>query len=304
MKPIRSAIPLELLKAELNPDRFLRETRKGGNEIYVVNCHNSPNVLQEIGRLREVTFRAAGGGTGESIDLDEYDLGEFAYEQLIVWSVEDQEIIGGYRYKKCAEAMDSNHAIHLSTTHYFEFNPTFISDYLPKTIELGRSWVQPNFQPMVNPKKGLFALDNIWDGLGALIRFNPEIDYFFGKVTMYPNYTVACRDFLLFFLHRFFPDKSGLMKAFYPLQIESDPAIFEELIKDLDYKEAFKILNTFTREHGEFIPPLMNIYMNLSPTMMTFDTAINPEFGNVEETGILVKIADIYPDKKERHMDF
>lgn len=147
-------------------------------------------------------------------------------------------------------------------------------------------------------------MDNIWDGLGALIRFNPEIDYFFGKVTMYPNYTVACRDFLLFFLHRFFPDKSGLMKAFYPLQIESDPAIFEELIKDLDYKEAFKILNTFTREHGEFIPPLMNIYMNLSPTMMTFDTAINPEFGNVEETGILVKIADIYPDKKERHMDF
>lgn len=169
MKPIRSAIPLELLKAELNPDRFLRETRKGGNEIYVVNCHNSPNVLQEIGRLREVTFRAAGGGTGESIDLDEYDLGEFAYEQLIVWSVEDQEIIGGYRYKKCAEAMDSNHAIHLSTTHYFEFNPTFISDYLPKTIELGRSWVQPNFQPMVNPKKRTFRFGQY---LGWTRRFD------------------------------------------------------------------------------------------------------------------------------------
>jgi hypothetical protein len=304
MKPIRQAIPIEVLKAELNHDRFLRVTRKGGNEIYVVNCHNSPNVLEEIGRLREVTFRAAGGGTGESIDLDEYDLGEFAYEQLIVWSVEDQEIIGGYRFKKCKEAIDSDQHIHLSTTHYFEFNPSFVSDYLPKTIELGRSWVQPNFQPTVNPKKGLFALDNIWDGLGALIRFNPEIEYFFGKVTMYPNYTVSCRDFLLFFLHRFFPDKSGLMKAFYPLQIESDPAIFEELIKDLDYKEAFKILNTYTREHGEFIPPLMNIYMNLSPTMMTFDTAINPDFGNVEETGILVKIADIYPDKKERHIDF
>ena len=147
-------------------------------------------------------------------------------------------------------------------------------------------------------------MDNIWDGLGALIRFNPEIDYFFGKVTMYPSYNVACRDFLLFFLHRFFPDKSGLMKAYFPLQIESDPAIFDELIMGMDYKEAFKILNTFTREHGEFIPPLMNIYMTLSPTMMTFDTAINPEFGNVEETGILVKISDIYPDKKERHIDF
>ncbi|MFM6935491.1 MAG: GNAT family N-acetyltransferase [Flavobacteriales bacterium] len=304
MKPIREAVHTELLKAELTPERFLRLTRKGGNEIYMVNCHNAPNVVEEIGRLREVTFRASGGGTGESIDLDEYDLGDFAYEQLIVWSVEDQEIIGGYRFKNCAEAIDVSNTIHLSTTHYFDFSNEFVTDFLPKTIELGRSWVQPNFQPMNNPKKGLFALDNIWDGLGALIKFNPEIEYFFGKVTMYPNYNVACRDFLLFFLHRFFPDKSGLMKAFYPLQIESDPAIFEELIQDLDYKEAFKVLNTFTREHGEFIPPLMNIYMNLSPTMMTFDTAINPDFGNVEETGILVKIADIYPDKKERHMDF
>ena len=304
MKPIREAVPAELLKAELNAERFLRVTRKGENEIYVVNCHNSPNVLEEIGRLREVTFRAAGGGTGESIDLDEYDLGEFAYEQLIVWSAEDQAIIGGYRFKKCQEAIDQEGTIHLSTTHYFDFNTSFITDYLPKTIELGRSWVQPDFQPSNNPRKGLFALDNIWDGLGALIRFNPEIEYFFGKVTMYQNYNVACRYFLLFFLHRFFPDKSGLMKAYYPLQIESDPAIFDELIMGMDYKEAFKILNTFTREHGEFIPPLMNIYMNLSPTMMTFDTALNPEFGNVEETGILVNIADIYPDKKERHIDF
>ncbi len=304
MKPIREAISKDLLKSELTSDRFLRVTRKGGNEIYMINCHNAPNVLEEIGRLREVTFRASGGGTGESIDLDEYDLGPYAYEQLIVWSVEDEEIIGGYRFKKCSEAIDEQNNIHLSTTHYFDFSPSFVNDYLPKTIELGRSWVQPNFQPSNNPKKGLFALDNIWDGLGALIRFNPEIDYFFGKVTMYPNYNVACRDFLLFFLHRFFPDKSELMSAFYPLQIESDPAIFEELIKDLDYKEAFKILNTFTREHGEFIPPLMNIYMNLSPTMMTFDTAINPDFGNVEETGILVKIADIYLEKKERHIDF
>ena len=266
MKPIREAVQTELLKAELTAERFLRVTRKGENEIYVVNCHNSPNVLEEIGRLREVSFRAAGGGTGESIDLDEYDLGEYAYEQLIVWSVED--------------------------------------NYLPYTIELGRSWVQPDFQPSNNPRKGLFALDNIWDGLGALIRFNPEIEYFFGKVTMYANYNVSCRDFLLFFLQRFFPDKIGLMKAFHPLQIESDPAIFEELIMGLDYKEAFKVLNTYTREHGEFIPPLMNIYMNLSPSMMTFDTAINTEFGNVEETGILVKIADIYLDKKERHIDF
>jgi hypothetical protein len=304
MNPIREAVPTELLKSELTAERFLRVTRKGENEIYVVNCHNAPNVLEEIGRLREVTFRAAGGGTGESIDLDEYDLGDYAYEQLIVWSVEDEAIIGGYRFKKCHEAIDADGTIHLSTTHYFDFHPTFVSDYLPQTIELGRSWVQPDFQPSNNPRKGLFALDNIWDGLGALIRFNPEIDYFFGKVTMYPNYDTASRDFLLHFMHTYFPDTEGLMKPFHPLVQDYDRDYVNSQLKGLDFKDGFKVLNAHIREKGEFIPPLVNIYMNLSPTMKTFGTAVNPEFGGVEETGILVTIADIFAEKKERHMAY
>ena len=303
MKALIAPIDKSILKAELNADRFLRKTRKGDNEIYRVNCHNSPNVLNEIGRLRELTFRAAGGGTGEALDLDTHDFGPYAYEQLIVWSPEDEEIIGGYRYLVCKDAQDENGQYHLSTTHYFEFSQKFKEQYLPYTIELGRSWVQPNFQPTVNPKKGLFALDNIWDGLGALIRFYPEVKYFFGKVTMYPDYDRSSRDFLLFFLHRFFPDPDQLIKAYHPLQI-GDTSVYEAKIENKDYKEAFKELNSFVREQGTFIPPLMNIYMNLSATMRTFDTAVNPDFGNVEETGILVTIADIYPDKKERHLDF
>ena len=202
MKALIAPIDKALLKSELNAERFLRKTRKGDNEIYRVNCHNAPNVLQEIGRLRELTFRAAGGGTGEEVDLDAHDFGPYAYEQLIVWSPEDEEIIGGYRYLACSAALDQNGKYHLSTTHYFEFSPKFKESYLPYTIELGRSWVQPNYQPTVNPKKGLFALDNIWDGLGALIRFYPEVKYFFGKVTMYPDYDSSSRDFLLFFLQR------------------------------------------------------------------------------------------------------
>ncbi|TAF88627.1 MAG: GNAT family N-acetyltransferase [Flavobacteriia bacterium] len=204
MKQIIDPIDRNLLRKELNADRFLRTTRKGGNEIYSVNAANSPAVVQEIGRLRELTFRAAGGGTGEEIDLDAHDFGHYAYDQLIVWSEEDQEIIGGYRYKVCADAKDENTDFQLSTAHYFEFSDLFKSDFLPYTIELGRSWVQPNFQPNVNPKKGLFALDNIWDGLGALIRFYPQIKYFFGKVTMYPDYDRESRDFLLQFLHHYF----------------------------------------------------------------------------------------------------
>jgi hypothetical protein len=303
MENIIAAVDKALLKRELSTERFIRKTRKGDNEIYIVNQHNAPHVLQEIGRLREITFRASGGGTGLSVDLDNFDLCEKCYQQLIVWSPEDEEIVGGYRYIRCADAIDGDPVeIQLSTTHYFDFSERFISDYLPYTIELGRSWVQPNFQPSVNPRKGLFALDNIWDGLGALIVNNPDIKYFFGKVTMYPNYNTASRDFLLHFMHHYFPDTENLMKPFHPLIQNYDRAYVESQLKGLDFKDGFKVLNSAVRENGEFIPPLVNIYMNLSPTMKTFGTAVNPEFGNVEETGILVTIADIFPEKKERHV--
>lgn len=300
--PIIPPVDKEIIKKELNADRFVRKTRKGDNEIYIVNIHNSPNTLQEIGRLREVTFRASGGGTGQPLDLDEFDTDEICYDQLIVWSPEDEEIIGGYRYILCREALDPNGEIHLSTSHYFHFSDRFIHDYLPYTIELGRSWVQPNFQPSVNPRKGLFALDNIWDGLGALVVRNPEIRYFFGKVTMYPNYDRESRDFLLHFMHHYFPDKENLMQPYHALEQNYDKAFVESQLRELDFKDGFKVLNSFVRERGENVPPLVNIYMHLSPTMKTFGTAVNEDFGDVEETGILVTIPDIYEDKKERHI--
>ena len=302
--PIIDPIDREILKKELSKERFIRTTRKGDNEIYSVNHHNAPNVVKEIGRLREVSFRTSGGGTGLAIDLDEYDTNEICYEQLIVWSPEDEEIIGGYRYILCGKAIDAETGeIHLSTNHYFDFSDRFIKDYLPYTIELGRSWVQPNYQPSVNPRKGLFALDNIWDGLGAISKENPDMKYFFGKVTMYPTYNREARDFLLHFMQHFFPDTENLMETISPLEIESTPADFPSL-DGLDFKEGFKVLNTYVRERGEFVPPLVNIYMNLSATMKTFGTAMNKEFGSVEETGILVVIDDIYPEKVERHMNY
>lgn len=303
MQNIIEPIDKAIIKSELAQHELIRHTRKGNNEIYILDHFSAPNIIQEIGRLREVTFRASGGGTGEAIDLDEYDLEKPCYKQLIVWSPEDEEIVGGYRFIRCDEAMDEK-GIHLSTTHYFDFSERFITDYLPFTIELGRSWVQPNFQPSVNPRKGLFALDNIWDGLGALVRQNPDIRYFFGKVTMYPNYNTDCRDFLLHFMHHYFPDNENLMLPFHPLIQDYDRAYVEEQLRDLDFKDGFKVLNGHIRDRGEFIPPLVNIYMNLSPTMKTFGTAVNPDFGNVEETGILVTIADIYDDKKERHINY
>lgn len=304
MKPIIPAVDKELIKKELAEVGLIRPTRKGDNEIYFVNCHTAPNIVREIGRLREVTFRFAGGGTGEELDLDEYDTEEICYNQLIVWDPEDEVIIGGYRFILCKDAIDEHGEIHLSTTHYFDFSERFIKEYMPTTCELGRSWVHPDYQPAQNPRKGLFALDNIWDGLGALTITFPEIKYFFGKVTMYPNYNREARDFLLHFMHHYFPDTENLMVPYHPLKTEYDTTFVEEQLKGLDFKDGFKVLNSFVRKHGENVPPLVNIYMHLSPTMKTFGTAVNPDFGNVEETGILVTIADVYPDKKERHLTY
>ena len=303
MEDIIEKIDRALIKSELTKERFLRSTRKGENEIYSINANNSPNILREIGRLREVTFRASGGGTGKAIDLDEFDEGPLCYDQLIVWSPEDEEIIGGYRYILCNKAIKQEE-IALSTAHYFDFTERFVKDYLPTTIELGRSWVQPEYQPSVNPRKGLYSLDNIWDGLGAITRNNPSIEYFFGKVTMYTTYNSEARNFLLHFLHHYFPDNERLMHPFHPLQLNYDKTAYDRMLDGLEFNEGFKVLNSYVREHGEFIPPLINIYMNLSPTMKTFGTAINPEFGDVEETGILVTLSDIYEEKKERYLNY
>lgn len=304
MKDIIAPIDKDILKSELTPDKLLRTTRKGGNEIYTVNIHNSPNIIREIGRLREVTFRNSGGGTGEELDLDDFDTSENCYQQLIVWSPEDEEIIGGYRYILCKNVLNGSDEIALSTNHYFNFTEQFIQEFLPTTIELGRSWVQPNFQPSVNPRKGLFALDNIWDGLGAIVVNNPEIEYFFGKVTMYPTYNTEARNFLLHFMHHYFPDKDQLMTPVTPLEQDYDRSVYDDMLNGLEFKEGFRVLNTYAKERGEFIPPLVNIYMSLSPTMKTFGTAVNKEFGNVEETGILVSFKDIHQEMKDRYMTY
>lgn len=303
IEPIIDPIDRSLLKKELSKERFARHTRKGENEIYIVNHHNSPNVVREIGRLRELSFRTAGGGTKKSIDLDDYDTRELCYEQLIVWSPEDEEIIGGYRFIDCAKVIESGVSpLPMSTSHYFHFSEDFVKNYLPNTIELGRSWVQPMFQPSVNPRKGLFALDNIWDGLAVLTIVYPKLKFFFGKVTMYPEYNRECRDFLLHFMRHYFPDDEKLVTPIHPLEQAYNEKEIQELIEGLDFKDGFKVLNQYVRTRGENVPPLVNIYMHLSPTMKTFGTAVNPDFGGVEETGIMVTIADIFEDKKERHI--
>jgi hypothetical protein len=260
--------------------------------------------MMEIGRLREVTFRGAGGGTGLAYDIDENDTCAHNYDQLIAWNPENEEIIAGYRVIRCGDSIDTDGNIHLSTVHYFEFSDRFKNDYLPYSIELGRSWVQPKYQPSIDNRKGLFSLDNLWDGLGALVLLNPDIKYLFGKVTMYPNFNAQARDLLIYFMEHYFPDRENLLRPLDELYLgyKTDISAIKGVFDGLDYKEGYKVLNKKVRELGENIPPLINTYMNLSPTMMTFGTARNNEFGEVEETGILITLDDIYDVKKDRHM--
>lgn len=299
---ISPPVPLDLIQKELTKDRFIRTTNKGSNEIYIINHHNSPNVMHEIGRLRELTFASAGGGTGQSIDIDKYDTSENCYNQLIVWAPESKEIIGGYRFIDCSKIKDSE-PLELATQRYFNYSDQFKKNYLPYTVELGRSWVQPNFQPSNISRRGIFALDNLWDGLGSIVVDNPHIKYYSGKVTLYSSYNKEARDALMYFLNYFFNDPDGLISPVEAVSISSDIEEFKENLVGLDYKQGHKLLNNFVRDRGENIPPLINNYMSLSPTMRSFGTVLNKYFGEVEETMILVKIEDIYAEKKSRYID-
>ncbi|MFH0895134.1 MAG: GNAT family N-acetyltransferase [Bacteroidota bacterium] len=303
MQEIIEEVDRELIEKELTPDKFLRETNFGKNEIYVITARNSPNIMREIGRLREITFREAGGGTGKDVDIDHFDTSETPFQQLVVWNPEDKQITGGYRFICCADAVLPDGRIELATTELFEFKELFIKDYLPYTIELGRSFVQPNYQPTRDLRKGMYSLDNLWDGLGAIVIDNPNIKYFFGKVTMYPHFNQRAKDIILYFLNKYFPDKDNLVIPLEPLRILTDVNELEQIFNGGNYGADYKLMIQTLRSINETIPPLVNAYMNLTSTMRIFGTAINPGFGAVEETGILVTIGDIYDIKKERHFD-
>lgn len=303
-QPIIAPISLDLIKAELTPAKKLRDTNKSKNEIYVLNHHDSPNIMKEIGRLREEAFRDSGGGSGLSMDIDEFDTMENPYQQLIVWDPEAEKILGGYRYILGTDIrLDENGQPLLATSHMFRFSEKFIKDYLPYTIELGRSFVAPEYQSSKAGTKALFALDNLWDGLGALAIEHPNMKYFFGKMTMYPEYNREARDLIQHFLFKHFEDKEKLVVPMDPLVIETPAEKMDAILTEKEFKDDYKLLNAEVRRLGVNIPPLVNSYMSLSPTMKMFGGGINHEFSEAEETCIMISFDEIYDAKKARHID-
>ncbi|RHU27908.1 GNAT family N-acetyltransferase [Parabacteroides sp. TM07-1AC] len=304
MQDIIKPIDRALLKSELTKEKKLRSTNKSNNEIYIITAHDAPNVMQEIGRLREIAFRYYGGGTGCPVDIDEFDTMEDAYRQLIVWSPEDEQILGGYRFLCGSDVkFDENGKPMLATSHLFNFSEKFNKEFLPYTVELGRSFVTLEYQSTRAGAKGLFVLDNLWDGLGALSVVDPSLQYYFGKVTMYNTYNTEARNMILYFLGMHFPDTDKLVTPMYPLETDTDIEKMKELFRYDNFKDNYKVLNQEVRKFGINVPPLVNAYMSLSPKMRVFGTAINHEFGDVEETGILIAINEILEDKKKRHIE-
>lgn len=296
-------LDVALIEAELTRDKLLRPTNKGNNEIYVVDGRECVATMQEIGRLREIAFRTAGGGTGKSCDIDFFDTMDPPCQQLVVWDPESKLILGGYRFIIGKDIkIDEDGKPRIATSHMFRFSDRFITEFLPQTIELGRSFVRLEYQSSKAGAKALFALDNLWDGLGALTVIHPEIKYLFGKMTMYPNYSIDCRNMILYFLHKHFPDTEELVRPIKPFQVKVDEDRMRNLFIGENFKEDYKILNHAVREYGFNIPPLVNSYMSLSPTMKMFGTAINDEFGDVEESGIFFAISEIFEEKKRRHI--
>lgn len=304
MEKIIEPVSKELIKSELTVQKRMRRTNKANNEIYVFTAHDSPNLMREVGRLREIAFRHYGGGTGLEADIDKYDTMEIPYRQLIVWDPENEEILGGYRFIFGSDVeFDSNGKPVLATAHLLNFSKEFIDDFLPYTVELGRSFVSLEYQSTLMGRKGIFALDNLWDGLGALSVIDPDIKYFFGKVTMYGTYNKDARNMILYFLNKHFPDNKKMVTPIDPLVTGTDFGKMRQLFSGRNFKENYKILNREVRALGYNIPPLVNAYMSLSPTMRFFGTAINDEFGEVEESGILIEIDQILEEKRARHIE-
>ncbi len=307
MKPVIEPVSKELLKAELDAEHLLRTTNRANNELYIVGPEAS-NVIREIGRLREIAFRRDGGGTGEPLDIDKFDTDpSYGYKQLVLWDPETCEIIGGYRFCLCDEAVfDRFGQPILTSSHMFEFSKKYLKDNFPYTLELGRSFVSVEYQSSKAGAKGLYALDNLFDGIGALgVLYKDRIKYFFGKMTIYPSYPEQARDMVLYFLSRYFRrgrERIRLRKGIQEIKV-NNPRRFKDLFKGDNYKEEYRILKAEVQKLGVHIPPLVNTYMNLSPSMVYYGTGVNDEFGDVLDSGIMITFDEMYPEKAERHAE-
>ncbi len=308
MKQIIPPVDTAILLAELE-GHLLRPSNKAGNLIYDITAHECPNVMREIARLREISYRAGGGATGNEMDIDDMDTMAHPYHQLLVWDPEHQQIVGGYRYLLGSEAEIRDGQPYITSAHLFRYSDTFIRDYLPYTIEFGRAFVQPMYQQREMGIKALFALDNIWDGIGAVMADHPELRWMIGKVTIYPDYNHMARELIYTYLERYHRGPKGLFEPYHPFHASLIPEEAAQLLELTahtfegdDAQANYHALQRAVREQGAVIPPMFSAYLNLTNDLLFFGNAVNDELADVYETGIMVDFQTVYSEKKERYL--
>lgn len=307
MKKIIAPIDPQLMKQELTEDLFFCEAAHGNAKVYLLDNLTAPNVMKEIGRLREMAFRQGGGGTGEPMDLDRFDLDPSlgGYKQILLWDPERDSIIGGYRFVCCRNCqMDSEGQPIMPSSHLFTFSQRFLKHEFRNTIELSRSFISPEYQSTGDGlRQSVFALDNLLDAISKLPHML-HIKYFFGKMTIYRSFPQECLDMLQYFLHKYFPPrgKDSWLTAKQPIPFPAEGSM-DDIFNGGDFANDYRILKDRLKQFDARIPPMINTYMNLSNTMQYFGGGFNDEFGDVIECGAIVKHQDILKERFKKVID-
>ncbi len=294
-KAISPAEDRRLIKKELKNSQLLGTT-KDGKKIYLYEwSDNNSSVLNEIGRLREISFRKVGEGSNKKRDIDKYDR---YYKHIILWDNEDLEIVGAYRIGVAKEILEQFGADALYTNTLFEFN-TNLYHYLDDSIELGRSFVQPKYW-------GSRALDYLWQGIGAYLRNNPQIKYMYGPVSLSQSYPKVAKDMILYFYDSYFKDDENLVTPTLPYQINLDDDYMKKFVTELkldDYKQDFKLLKQALGFLELNVPTLYKQYADLCEEGGIRFCAYNidKDFANCVDSFILVEVAKIKEKQRKRY---
>jgi putative hemolysin len=313
--------PTQTAVAHPEPRKQLRkliasQTRLGetqdGKQIYLYKNAGSCAVLREIGRLREVAFRAVGEGTGKRRDVDQYDA---LYSQLVLWDESDLEIVGAYRLADAGEIIRQHGLSGLYSSSLFDYHPAMLP-ILQQGAELGRSFVQPRYW-------GKRSLDYLWYGIGSFLRRNPHIRYLFGPVSLSNDMPKAAKDLMVYFFSLYFGQarhQAELLKGAgskVPIPMKKLAAsrqpyqLSNELVDELksnfsgdDYKQDFKTLKHILSNMGCSVPTLFKQYSELcEPGGLVFlDFGIDSDFGDCIDGLVMVDVTRIKPKKRARYI--
>ncbi len=281
------------LKHELENAQSLGET-KDGKKIYLYSNSEDNVLINEIGRLREISFRQVKEGSGKKRDIDEFD---YHYEHIILWDDKDLEIVGSYRVVKAQDIIDIFEVEGLYTSSLFKYKDEF-AQYFAEGIELGRSFVQPKYW---NSR----ALDYLWQGIGAYLRENPSIRYMFGGVSISRSYNDDAVSLLVYFYMNYFGSKQKIVEHMDSYQISNDNLRrFETLFLHDSYEEDLFTLKNELQASGYAIPTLYKQYSDLCDEdgVQFMDFGVDKEFDNCVDGFIVVDTHKFKAQKRKRYI--